>query len=200
MIFKKTVSIICLLTGCVCSPNVTNMKEVNKDYSKIILLKDLDGTASKSEKLRKEAEEFHRNKQEQEEKLRLEEEQKRKEEELKRQQENEGQDVELLITYYGGNDPAQTSPECIMANGEEPYYGAIACPKDIPMGSLIKFNGKTFVCSDRGNPNYICWLDDGTMRVDVCIPINDGESMEAYRKRVRSYGTDRLTAKLIRKK
>ena len=106
------------------------------------------------------------------------------------------QTVNLLITYYG-DTPSQTSGYGVMANGEKPHYGAIACPKEIPIGSELKFNGKTFICKDRGNPKYICQLSDGTYRVDIFIPQYDNESIYEYEKRVRDYGTDRLQAQLI---
>lgn len=122
-----------------------------------------------------------------------------KELEIKKQkqaEESKGRMVNLLITYYG-DTPSQTSGYGVMANGEKPHYGAIACPKEIPIGSELKFNGKTFICKDRGNPKYICQLSDGTYRVDIFIPQYDNESIYEYEKRVREYGTDRLEAQLI---
>lgn len=37
----------------------------------------------------------------------------------------------------------------IMANGQRTHVGAIACPRDIPLGAHAIIGGKEYVCSDR---------------------------------------------------
>jgi hypothetical protein len=64
------------------------------------------------------------------------------------------------------------SEECEqMATGESwrPYVGkVVACPESIPLGSLIKIDGRVFRCADRGG--MITQVDDSTYWVDLLYP------------------------------
>jgi len=59
------------------------------------------------------------------------------------------------IEQWKANVTAYTAIEtckdrCIMANGKRAYYGAAACPRRIPLGTLIDVDGLgVFVCEDR---------------------------------------------------
>ena len=39
---------------------------------------------------------------------------------------------------------------CTMANGQQAYYGSVACPRRLPLGTVVDIAGLgTFVCADR---------------------------------------------------
>ncbi len=44
--------------------------------------------------------------------------------------------------------------KCIMANGQEAFIGAAACPREIPLNSLIQLENKTYKCADRTHLKY----------------------------------------------
>lgn len=114
----------------------------------------------------------------------------------KEKNKKEGIKQKFLITYYG-DTPSQTSGLGIMANGEKPHYLACAVPNEIPLGSKIIINGKTFIAKDRGNSKYICTLPNGVMRIDVFIPRLENENNYKYEQRVRNMGTDTIEGRLI---
>lgn len=41
-----------------------------------------------------------------------------------------------------------------MASGKTVYLGAIACPRDIKLGTKIEINNKVYTCEDRMNKRY----------------------------------------------
>jgi 3D (Asp-Asp-Asp) domain-containing protein len=55
--------------------------------------------------------------------------------------------VNAVVTAYCPN--SCDDPDCIMANGEKAYYGAVACPRAIPFETKIKVDDYEFVCKDR---------------------------------------------------
>lgn len=135
---------------------------------------------------------------EKQERIRLEKERLKKSEEEKK---DEGISIRLLCTYYGNSTSQCGNSDGIMADGRRVFYGAIAVPQSISLGSKIVMDesGREFIASDRGNPKYICELGENYYRVDIFIPRNEGESTHDYEKRVRAMGTDDVTAKLILK-
>lgn len=135
---------------------------------------------------------------EEQERTQLEKERLKKVEEEKK---DTGVSIRLLATYYGNSASQCGNDKGIMADGRQVFYGAIAVPQSISLGSKIVMDksGREFIASDRGNPKYICELGENYYRVDIFIPRNEGESTHAYEKRVRDMGTDDVTAKLILK-
>lgn len=127
---------------------------------------------------------------EQEEKKRIEEERKKAEEELKKQQEaarikkeeeekkarekaKQGQEVLLEVSFYHDG--------LITASGKKPKINhTIACPPEVPFGSVISFEGKQYICEDRGGYIKKVWSDKYNSylyRVDVFVSSEE----EAYR-------------------
>jgi len=67
------------------------------------------------------------------------------------------------ITGYSSTIDQCDSDPFITASGTEVRYGIAACPRDIPFGTKIKIDGKTYICEDRLNKKY----DD---RFDIWFP------------------------------
>jgi len=58
--------------------------------------------------------------------------------------------TQALITAYTAWETCFNSP-CIMANGQKAKVGSLACPRDLPLGTVVNIDGVGFVCSDRYN-------------------------------------------------
>ena len=52
------------------------------------------------------------------------------------------------VTAYSEIDSCHYA-NCIMASGKRAYIGAIACPRDIKLGTKIKIANKWYICEDR---------------------------------------------------
>jgi len=51
--------------------------------------------------------------------------------------------------------PAQTdSTPDIMASGNKVYEGAVACPRDIPFGTIVEIDEYIYICEDRTHLRY----------------------------------------------
>ena len=55
--------------------------------------------------------------------------------------------IMALVTMYG----ATGNP---MANGQMPYVGAAACPRNIPLETKVMIYDVTFTCADRTAKKY----------------------------------------------
>lgn len=55
-----------------------------------------------------------------------------------------------MITAYSEIDSCHYE-ECKMASGKSAYVGAIACPRDMELGTEVLIDGKSYVCEDRYN-------------------------------------------------
>ena len=101
--------------------------------------------------------------------------------EIKKRKQKEKKEIEIrerekhkksfVLTFYtaaaeenGGNSSGVTASGKIAKAGR-----TIAVPKNIPFGSKIIINGNTYIAEDTGNDNYICELDDGSIRLDVFV-------------------------------
>ena len=118
------------------------------------------------------------------------EEQKRLEEEKNKHKRN------FIVTYYGSTYNECGNNHFITASGVPVEEGHIAVPNNIPFGSKIILNGVEYLATDTGNPKYICELDDGTLRVDVFVARQYGESDYQYEKRVNNMGTKKIEGEL----
>lgn len=131
----------------------------------------------------REAEEAKRR---EEEAKRLKEEQEKKaQEEAKRKKQNEvkkppkksnsynSKEVLLEVSFY--------HDDLITASGTRPAIGrTIACPPEVPFGSIVVINGKEYICEDRGGYIKKVWSDkynNYLYRVDVFV----SSEKEAYR-------------------
>lgn len=64
----------------------------------------------------------------------------------------------VYVTQYSRADSCHNvvNGKCLMASGKEVYEGAVACPRDIPLGTKILLDDTEYTCEDR----YAKWLDD----------------------------------------
>lgn len=56
---------------------------------------------------------------------------------------------EVILTAYSEFDSCHTGASCLMANGEKAHISAMACPREIPLGTEIEYQGKIYTCKDR---------------------------------------------------
>ena len=128
-----------------------------------------------------------------EERHRLEEKKRKEEEEKLNHRRN------FIVTYYGATYNECGNNHFITASGVPVEEGHIAVPRSIPFGSKIILEGKEYIATDTGNPKYICELSDGTLRVDVFIERQQGESDYQYEKRVNNMGAKKIVGELYLK-
>lgn len=95
-------------------------------------------------------------------------------------------EVSFKVSYYTSLACENTKYGAVDALGNPLVYGTIAVPKDVPLKSKFVVNGEEFVARDRGSK--IKWIDSNTMKIDMFIPRNKGESDNAYYKRVNNMG------------
>jgi 3D (Asp-Asp-Asp) domain-containing protein len=77
------------------------------------------------------------------------------------------------VTAYSEYDSCHTGESCLMASGKKAYVGAVACPREIELGTKVIIAGIEYTCEDRTSPTY-----DG--RYDIFM----GYSQEGYDKAV----------------
>ena len=63
---------------------------------------------------------------------------------------------EKVITAYSSCPTETDSTPFITASQKQVGDGIIACPRDIPFGSKVVVNGKTYICEDRMSERYDC--------------------------------------------
>jgi hypothetical protein len=105
----------------------------------------------------------------------------------------EGTLIYVLVSHYnpglGGVNCARfANGECLskMSNGErwQDYWGeynTIACPFELPFGTVIRLDGNDFTCRDRGGAIVITY--EGYYWIDILaerVPYSYGELREAY--------------------
>lgn len=114
-------------------------------------------------------------------------------------EEDEWISVNLHISYYTDLIYENSSHGAVDAKGNKLKFGTIAIPRDLPLGTEFKIEGydNIFYGTDRGSKKYIKWLDKEktTMKIDMFIPRNKGESESAYFKRVNMKGITKTTGK-----
>ena len=64
------------------------------------------------------------------------------------------QRIIATITAYSASEDETDSRPWEMASGKTVYEGAVACPRNIPLGTKVEINGSEFVCEDRMNIRY----------------------------------------------
>ena len=80
-------------------------------------------------------------------------------------------EVEAEISHYSSLDSCHTGEDCLMANGRRAYIGAVACPREIRLGTLVRIDGMNLTCADRTAK----WIDG---RYDVFL----GYGKEAHER------------------
>lgn len=94
--------------------------------------------------------------------------------------------VTFKVSFYTSLACENTSYGAVDAMGNKLEFGTIAVPKDVPLKSKIYIEDYEFTARDRGSK--VKWADSNTMKVDVFIPRKEGESDDAYYKRVNNMG------------
>jgi 3D (Asp-Asp-Asp) domain-containing protein len=56
--------------------------------------------------------------------------------------------VIATVTSYSSVDSCHY-PSCVMASGRPAYVGAVACPRRVPLGTVVHIAGTRLVCEDR---------------------------------------------------
>ncbi len=56
------------------------------------------------------------------------------------------------VTAYSEIDSCHYE-NCVMASGKRAYIGAVACPRDMELGTKVKIQNKIYTCEDRTNKN-----------------------------------------------
>jgi 3D (Asp-Asp-Asp) domain-containing protein len=58
----------------------------------------------------------------------------------------------------------------ITASGKLVSRGMVAAPYGVPFGTKIEMDGLgKYIVEDRGNPRYIKWIDNNTIRIDIYV-------------------------------
>lgn len=141
--------------------NTTTLIDMENKYREYVVKKEEERKAEEREKRRQE-------KLAEQQRIKEREQARKREEELKK-----GQRVLFEVSFYHDN--------LITASGVRPRLNhTIACPKEVPFGSIISFQGKQYVCEDRGGYIKKVWSDkynDYLYRVDVFV----SSEAEAYK-------------------
>ena len=53
------------------------------------------------------------------------------------------------VSAYSEFDSCHTGKSCLMASGKKAYIGAVACPREIKLGTQVEINGIVYNCEDR---------------------------------------------------
>ena len=64
------------------------------------------------------------------------------------------EEITAVITGYSSTFRQTDSTPFITASNKRVEQGIIACPRNIPFGSIIKIEGKDYVCEDRLSQKY----------------------------------------------
>lgn len=92
-------------------------------------------------------------------------------------------EVTAEVTAYSEIDSCHYA-NCVMANGERAHVGAVACPREIKLGTQVEINGVMYTCKDR-TAKYL------NGRYDIFM----GYGQESYDKAI-SYGVQKQIVRL----
>ena len=74
-----------------------------------------------------------------------------------------------IVTQYSYADSCHNVVEgkCLMASGKPVYVGAVACPRNLKLGTEVQIDGSTYRCEDR----YATWVDAkrGMPTIDIFV-------------------------------
>ena len=120
-------------------------------------------------KCKEEYEKKLKEEQERLEKERQEEERRKAEEQKKKAQYEE---ILVEVSFYCPCSNCCDSETHIMANGEYVYYGAIAAPIEIDLGTQLEFDNQVWTVCDRGGyiQSYMDENGETVYRLDVFLP------------------------------
>ncbi len=83
------------------------------------------------------------------------------------------------VSAYSGIESC-TNPTCMMASGKVAYFGAAACPREIPLGTQVIIHYMTYTCEDRTALKY-----DG--RFDIFLGYREFDHAQALKYGLRTY-------------
>lgn len=149
---------------------------------------------SKEEILKHITEEAKKKKEENEAKLKA---QKEQEEAKKEAEIQQGRKETFVLTYYGSTVNECGNGKGITASGKKVSDGMVASPSILKFGTKIRINGNVYTVEDRGNPTFIHVNNDGSIRLDVYVPREAGESDYQYEKRVNKMGVQRIEGYIL---
>jgi hypothetical protein len=58
-------------------------------------------------------------------------------------------EVSAEVTAYSEFDSCHTGKSCLMASGKKAYVGAVACPRNIAIGTRVIIDNTPYICEDR---------------------------------------------------
>ena len=120
--------------------------------------------------IKKRKEEYKKKLKEEQERLEKErqEEERRKAKEQKKQ---ESEEILVEVSFYCPCSICCDSETHIMANGQQVYYGAIAAPVEIGLGTQLEFDNQVWTVCDRGGyiKSYINENGEIVYRLDVFL-------------------------------
>lgn len=106
-------------------------------------------------------------------------------------------EVKAICTFYTSLASENGGYAGRTANNGYLSSTSIAAPKDIPFGTKIDLGQfGTKIVDDRGSSAHIRWIDSNTIRLDVYVPQNKGETAQAYYERVNELGKVEVSAKI----
>lgn len=119
--------------------------------------------------------------------------------EKQRQEEEDSHKRMFIVSYYGATKNECGNEHFVTSSGVPVQDGHIAVPKEIPFGSKVIIDGVEYLATDRGNPKYICILNNGDIRVDVFVPRLNSEINhdDLYEKRIAKMGVKKVVGELF---
>jgi 3D (Asp-Asp-Asp) domain-containing protein len=94
---------------------------------------------------------------------------------------------EAQITAYSEIDSCHTGFNCLMASGKPAYVGAIACPRNIKLGTVVMIDDKQYTCEDRVSLKY-------PERFDIFL----GYGEQSYRDAI-NFGIQKKVVRIFKK-
>ena len=121
--------------------------------------------------IKKRKEEYEKKLKEEQERL----EKEKQEEEMRKAEKQKKQEYEEIlveVSFYCPCSICCNSETHIMANGQQVYYGAIAAPVEIDLGTQLEFDDQVWTVCDRGGYIYSYIDENGetVYRLDVFLP------------------------------
>ena len=58
------------------------------------------------------------------------------------------------VTAYSELDSCHTGKSCLMASGKKAYIGAVACPREIKLGTKVIIDNTPYICEDRTSAQH----------------------------------------------
>ena len=148
----------------------TKIREINAKNNKNMhsRLHVLDNKTRILMDIKKRKEEYEKKLKEEQERL----EKERQEEERRKTEEQKIQEILVEVSFYCPCEICCDSETHIMANGQQVYYGAIAAPVEIDLGTQLEFDNQIWTVCDRGGyiQSYIDENGRNIYRLDVFLP------------------------------